>query len=90
MPRAPKLGPAILKIEQLNTGAEWREPIWDDFSGAPLQPITAPPKGPIADAQLAIDAANRAKQAQAAALLYAVGITGPKPAKRVFVLKRRV
>jgi hypothetical protein len=42
MPRKPKLGPAILKIERMSDGGEIRPVIVDDFTGEVIEPKLAP------------------------------------------------
>ena len=71
MPRKPKLGPAIIKLERLTDGVDPR--IVDEQTGKVLhQPRAKPPK--IDNAQVYMDAQSRKRVDTALRMLKAVGI----------------
>lgn len=89
MPRKPGLGPAILRIELMSTGHEYRPSVGvDDFTGLPIVRVqdTAPVRA-LPSAQELQDAANRTKRMQARTLL--AMLEQPKPKPQAGPFKRR-
>jgi hypothetical protein len=86
MPRKPKPPPVILQVEDIATGRVISEDSFQDDFGPEriaMQVQPKPSRGLPIDAQDYRDAVNRAKRAEAKALLdYAFNPPQPKPFKR--------
>jgi len=84
MPRKPKSGPPILKIERLSDGID--PTAVDDFTQEPLvQPNAKPPR--IDDAQAERDRLNRLK-ASAALQVLESALRAPKPKPQGKLVRR--
>lgn len=75
MPRTPRLGPPVLRIEGISDGAAIHlEPIIDDFTGQVIPYVDGPPKGPLADGPQRQLAMQQERADRALGMLQAVGL----------------